>query len=82
MESFYSSKFARTPQFYSDSGSTGQTGQAHRSDGMAVAGLATRRPTSQTIEGHHLTGGVSLIGFVPNLGANICPLVFLVKLAV
>jgi hypothetical protein len=28
-----------------------------------------------------LTGGVSLIGLVPILGANICPL-FLVKLAV
>jgi hypothetical protein len=44
-ESFYNSKFVRTPQFYSDSGSTGQTG-------VAVVGSATRRPTGQTVEGH------------------------------
>jgi hypothetical protein len=31
-ETLYKSKFARIPQFYSDSGSTSQTGQAHRSD--------------------------------------------------
>jgi hypothetical protein len=54
-ESFYNSKFARTPQFYSNSGSTG----------VAVAGSAIGRPTG-------LTGGVSLIGFVPILGANSC----------
>jgi hypothetical protein len=29
-----------------------------------------------------LTGGVNLIGLLPILGANICPPVFLVKLAV
>jgi hypothetical protein len=28
-----------------------------------------------------LTGGVSLIGLVPNLGANICPSVFLFLIA-
>jgi hypothetical protein len=35
----------RTPQFYSNSGSTGQTG-------VAVAGLATGCPTGQTVQGH------------------------------
>jgi hypothetical protein len=36
---------------------------------VAIAGSATRHPTG-------LTGGVSLIGLVPNLGANICPPIF------
>jgi hypothetical protein len=69
-ESFYSSKFARTPQFYPDSGSTGQTG-------VGVARSAVRRLIGHIVEGHDLTGGVSLIGLVLILGANICPPVFL-----
>jgi hypothetical protein len=51
-ESFYSSKFARTPQFYSESGSTGQSDQPTSQTGVAIAGLATRWPTGQTVEGH------------------------------
>jgi hypothetical protein len=62
-ESFYNLKFARTPKFYSNSGSTGQTGVAvpdRLQDDRPV------RPSRDT----GLTGGVSLIGFVPILGVN------------
>jgi hypothetical protein len=43
-ESFYKSKFARTPQFYSDLGSTSQTGQAHRSDWCGRCRIGYKTP--------------------------------------
>jgi hypothetical protein len=70
-ESFYNSKFAWAPQFYSDSGSTSHTGQA--TPVRPVWTLPDRlqdappvRPSRDT----GLSGGVSLIGLVPKLGAN------------
>jgi hypothetical protein len=43
--------------------------------GVAVVGSATAPPV-RPLRDTGLTGGVSLIGLVPNLGANICPPVF------
>jgi hypothetical protein len=45
----YNSKFARTPQFYSDSG---PPVRLVRSDRCAVIVSATRHPTGQTVEEH------------------------------
>jgi hypothetical protein len=46
------SKFARTPQFYPDSGSTVRPARPTGQTGVAVAESATRRSTGQTVEGH------------------------------
>jgi hypothetical protein len=61
-ESFYNSKFARTPQFYSDSGSV-----------RPVWPLPDRlqdAPPVRPVSLNGLTRGVILIDLVPNLGAN------------
>jgi hypothetical protein len=51
-ESFYNSKSARTPQFYSDRGPPIRPVRPMGQTGVAVAGSATRHPIGQTVEGH------------------------------